>query len=54
VFPGKLEKMENKDTTAINKLGNSNSMTKISIKKKERHVVQLPATKFHTKSAYEP
>jgi len=29
-------------------------MTKLSIKKKERHVVQIPATKFHTKFADEP
>jgi hypothetical protein len=46
--------MEKKDPTAFNKPGNSNSMTKLSIKKKERHVVQILATKFHTKSADEP
>jgi hypothetical protein len=54
VFPRKLEEMEKKYPVTFNKLGNSNSMTKLSIKKKERHVVQLLATKFHTKYVDEP
>jgi hypothetical protein len=54
VFLGKPEEMEKKDPVAFRKPGNSNSMTKLSIKKKEKHVVQLLATKFCTKSADEP
>ena len=46
--------MENKYPTTFSKPGNSNSMTKLSIKKKERHVVQRLATTFHTKYADEP
>jgi hypothetical protein len=52
-FPRKPEEMDNKDPATFDKLGNSNSMTKLSIKKKERDVVQLLATKFRTKSADE-
>jgi hypothetical protein len=53
VFPGKPEEMEKKDPAAFSKPGNSNSMTKLSIKKKDSHVVQILATKFRTKSADE-
>ena len=54
MFPGKPEEMEKKDQVAFKKPGNSNTMTKLSIKKKERHVVQLLETKFLTKTADEP
>jgi hypothetical protein len=53
VFPGKLEEMEKKDPSDFSKPRNLNSMTKLSIKKKEMHVVQILATKFRTKSADE-
>jgi hypothetical protein len=46
--------MEKKESTNFNKLRNSNSMTKLSIKKKERLVVQILATQFHTKYVDEP
>jgi hypothetical protein len=54
LFSGKPEEMEKKDPAAFSKPGNSNGMTKLLIKKKERHAVQILATKFHTKSADEP
>jgi hypothetical protein len=54
VFPRKQEEMAKKDSMAFNKPTNLNSMKKLSIKKKERHVVQLLTTKFRTKSRYEP
>jgi hypothetical protein len=46
--------MEKEDTPTFNKPVNSNSMKKLSIKKKERHVAQLQETKFCTKSTDEP
>jgi hypothetical protein len=54
LFLGKPEEMEKKDTTVFNKMGKSNSMKKLSIKKKERHVVQIMAITFRTKSVDEP
>jgi hypothetical protein len=54
VLPGKPEEMEKKDPMAFNKPGYSNNLTKLSMKKKEKLVVRILATKFHTKSADEP
>jgi hypothetical protein len=54
MLPGKPEEMEKTDPTAFNKLGYSNNLTKLSMKKKEKLVVQILATKFHTKSVDEP
>jgi hypothetical protein len=44
---------KDKDPTVFNKLGNSNNMIGLSSKKRERHVAQLPTTKFHEISADE-
>jgi hypothetical protein len=46
--------MEEKYPTAFSKMINLNSRTRLSINKKERFVVQILATNFHTKSAHEP
>ena len=46
--------VEGKDPTIFSKPGNSNNMTRISSKKRERHVVQLLTTKFRAKAADEP
>jgi hypothetical protein len=54
VFPGKPKGVEEKDPTVFSKPGNSNNMTGLSSKKRERHVVQLLTTKFRAKSVDEP
>ena len=54
VLSGKPEAMEKKDPMAFNKLGYSNNLTKLSMQKKENLLVQILASKFHTKSADEP
>jgi hypothetical protein len=54
VFPGKPEEAGKKDPTVFNKPRNSNNMTKLSSKKRERQAAQLLATKSREKSADEP
>ena len=54
MLPGKLEEMENTYAMAFNKPGCSNNLTKLSMKRKEKFVARILATKFHTKSADEP
>jgi hypothetical protein len=54
VLLGKPEEMEKTDPTAFNKPGYSNNLTKLSMKKKEKLVARILATKFHTEPADEP
>jgi hypothetical protein len=54
VFPGKPKGDEEKDPKVFSKPGNSNNMTGLSSKKRERHAAQLLTTKFCAKSADEP
>jgi hypothetical protein len=54
VLPGKPEEMEKTDPTAFSEPGYSNNLTKLSMKKKEKLVARILATKFHTKPADEP
>jgi hypothetical protein len=53
LLPGKPEEMDKTDLTTFNKPGYSNNLTKLLVKKKEKLVVQILASKFHTKSADE-
>ena len=53
MFPGKPKGVKEKDPTFFNKPGNSNNMTGLSSKKRERHAAQLMKKKFHPKSADE-
>jgi hypothetical protein len=54
VFHGKPEEVEEKDPTVFSKPRNLNNMTKLSSKKRERHVVQLLTTKSLAKYVDEP
>jgi hypothetical protein len=54
VLSEKIEKMDKTDPSAFSEPGYSNNMTKLSMKKKEKLVARILATKFHTKPADEP
>jgi hypothetical protein len=53
VFPGKPKGDDEKDLVVFSEPRNSNNMTKLSSKKRERHVAQLMTTQFHSKSTDE-
>ena len=50
----KIERMDKTDQAASSEPGYSNNMTNLSVKKKEKLVARILATKFHTKPTEEP
>jgi hypothetical protein len=54
VLSGKPERMEKTDPTNSSKPRYSNNMTNLLVKKKEKLVARILATKFHTKPVEEP
>jgi hypothetical protein len=53
VLPEKIGEMEKTYPSAFIELGYSNNLEKLSMKKKEKIVTRILATKFHTKPTYE-
>jgi hypothetical protein len=54
MFSAKPGKMDKADQVASSEPGFSTNMTNSSLKKKEKLVARILATKFHTKPAEEP
>jgi hypothetical protein len=54
MFSAKLGNMDKADRVAFSEPGFSMNMTNSSLKKKEKLVARILATKFHTKPAGEP
>jgi hypothetical protein len=48
MLSGKPEKMDETNQAASSEPGYSNNMTNLSVKKKEKLVARILATKFHT------